>query len=173
MQSLWSRVLAGEAKAPGSYSKRTVNFLSSLDNNDAHLFTSLCTFGWIIGGLVPLIYDVQTAIYNRRGINFGSLQHLDTIGLIQFDSLAGYRRMGLPKKFPVIYYGEPTVIELSKDSENEMNLGHVLFTKIGQELAPICGSQPDAEFQEYVLNTWKQMGYIKEEKIDPPPEANG
>jgi hypothetical protein len=26
MQSLWSRVLAGEANSPGSYSKRTVNF---------------------------------------------------------------------------------------------------------------------------------------------------
>jgi hypothetical protein len=31
MQDLWSRVLAGEANAPGTYSKRTVNFLSDLD----------------------------------------------------------------------------------------------------------------------------------------------
>ena len=31
MQGLWSRVLAGEANAPGSYSKRTVNSLSDLD----------------------------------------------------------------------------------------------------------------------------------------------
>ncbi len=35
MQSLWSRVLSGEANAPGSYSKRTVNFLSDLDKSDA------------------------------------------------------------------------------------------------------------------------------------------
>ena len=31
MQSLWSRVLAGEANAPGTYSNRTVNLLSDLD----------------------------------------------------------------------------------------------------------------------------------------------
>jgi Protein of unknown function (DUF2806) len=173
MQSLWSRVLAGEANAPGSYSKRTVNFLSSLDRTDAQLFTNLCKFGWIIGGLVPLIYDVQNVIYNKWGTNFGSLQHLDTIGLIQFDSLAGYRRMGLPKRFAVSYYGKLTLIELSKESENEMNLGHVLLTKIGQELARICGSQPDEEFQEYILNKWKEMGYIKEEKAEPPSTANG
>ena len=35
MQDLWSRVLAGEANAPGTYSKRTVNFLSALDKTDA------------------------------------------------------------------------------------------------------------------------------------------
>jgi hypothetical protein len=38
MQSLWAKVLAGEANSPGSYSKRTVNFLSSLDKSDAQLF---------------------------------------------------------------------------------------------------------------------------------------
>ena len=31
MQDLWSRILAGEANAPGTYSKRTVNALSDLD----------------------------------------------------------------------------------------------------------------------------------------------
>jgi len=29
MQALWARVLAGEANKPGSYSKRTVNFLTT------------------------------------------------------------------------------------------------------------------------------------------------
>ena len=33
MQNLWSRVLSGEANVPGTYSKRTVNFLSDLDKN--------------------------------------------------------------------------------------------------------------------------------------------
>ena len=31
MQSLWSRVLAGEANAPGTFAKRTVNLLGDLD----------------------------------------------------------------------------------------------------------------------------------------------
>ena len=46
MQSLWARVLAGEANTPGTYSKRTVNFVSELDKNDANLFTKLCRFCW-------------------------------------------------------------------------------------------------------------------------------
>ena len=46
MQILWARVLAGEANAPGTYSKRTVNLLSDFDKSDAELFTKLCGFGW-------------------------------------------------------------------------------------------------------------------------------
>lgn len=44
MQGLWSRVLAGEANIPGTYSKRTVNFLSDLDKAEAELFAKLCGF---------------------------------------------------------------------------------------------------------------------------------
>jgi hypothetical protein len=40
MQNLWAQVLAGEANSPGTYSKRTVNFLSSLDKKDAALIYS-------------------------------------------------------------------------------------------------------------------------------------
>ena len=57
MQILWSKVLAGEANSPGTYSKRTVNFLGSLDKSDAFLFQSLCNFCWSIDNIaVPLIY---------------------------------------------------------------------------------------------------------------------
>ena len=47
MQTLWGRVLAGEANAPGTYSKRTVNLLSDFDKSDAELFTKLCGLGWL------------------------------------------------------------------------------------------------------------------------------
>src|SRR5438105_2045776 len=68
MQDLWSRVLAGEANAPGTYSKRTVNFLPDLDKVDAELFSKLCSFGWMIGNIVPLVFNAQADIYNKQGI---------------------------------------------------------------------------------------------------------
>lgn len=55
MRSLWARMLAGEANQPGSFSKRTVNFVNNLDKIDADLFTKLCGFCWEIGGPAPLI----------------------------------------------------------------------------------------------------------------------
>ncbi len=46
LKSIWSKVLAGEANTPNSFSKRTVNLLASLDKSDAELFTSLCGFSF-------------------------------------------------------------------------------------------------------------------------------
>ena len=156
MQELWSRVLAGEANAPGTYSKRTVNFLSDLDKGEAALFTKFCGFAWVIGNLVPLVFDVQAEIYNKRGIDFSTLQHLDSIGLVKFENMTGFVRQDIPKILTVNYYGRPLNLEKSKDAGNNLEIGTTLFTRTGQELAPICGSKPVEGFFEYVKAQWEQ-----------------
>lgn len=55
MQSLWSSLLAGEATKPGTYSKRTVDFVASMDKKDAELFTKFCQFVWMIGGVSGIL----------------------------------------------------------------------------------------------------------------------
>jgi len=160
MQQLWARVLAGEANTPGTYSKRTVNFLSSLDKQDALLFNRLCGFAWQIGDIVPLIYDEQESLYTEAGINFNALCHLDDIGLISFGQFAGFRRTHLPKQIRIYYYGQPLLIDFPKPEDNELQLGKVLLTQSGQQLAPICGSQPVPQFHEYVLQKWNQQNLV-------------
>ena len=155
MQELWSRVLAGEANGPGTYSKRTVNFLSDLDKGEAALFTKFCGFVLVIGSLVPLVFDAQAEIYNNHGIDFGALQHLESIGLVKFEPLAGFLRRDFPKRFTVHYYGRPLNLEMSKDAGNSLKIGKTLLTRTGNELAPICRSKPIDGFLEYVKDQWK------------------
>jgi len=133
MQDIWARVLAGEANAPGTYSKRTVNFLGDLDKKDAELFQSLCSFGWFIGKFTPLIFDAQAPIYNDKGLNFNTLTHLDSIGLIRFDSLSGFTRLKLPKQFNVGYCGIPLALTMNNESDNQLPIGHALLTRMGEE----------------------------------------
>jgi hypothetical protein len=171
IQGLWSRILAGEANSPGTYSKRTVNFLSDLDKSDAELFTRLCGFGWMIRNVVPLMYDEQHEIYNKQGINFSTLSHLESIGLIQFQVL-GFRRLQLPKIFTVFYYGTPVALDMQKESDNSMDLGKVMLTKVGRELAPVCGSQPVEGFVDYVRDKWKSLNYIRDENTERREGAN-
>ena len=155
MQSLWSQVLAGEANVPGTYSKRTVNLLSELDKSDAELLTQLCGFCWVIGDFVPLVFDFQAEIYNRHGINFNTVSHLESIGLVQ-GGFTGFSKLNLPKRFIVHYYGKPLFLEMPKDADNKLKIGQTRLTKIGQELAPICGSKPVDGFYKYVREQWKQ-----------------
>ncbi len=162
MQRLWASVLAGEANSPGVFSRKTVNLIADLDKSDAQLFGKLCSFGWMIGNVTPLVFDVQEKIYNAHSIDFSSLIHLESLGLIQFNNLSGFRRLGLPKQFAIFYYGKAVKLSMANDENNELELGHVLLTQAGQQLAPICGSRPVPEFLSFIIERWKAAGYAPE-----------
>lgn len=157
MQQLWARVLAGEANAPGAFARHTVNLLANLDKNDAELFMRLCGFGWDIGDIVPFVFDVHAEIYNQNGINFNSLAHLESLGFIQFNSVVGYQRLKLPKSITAYYYGKPVNLTLPADTDNKLQLGVVLLTRAGQQLAPVCGSTPIDGFFDFVCSKWGEQ----------------
>ena len=159
MQSLWANILAGEANAPGKFSKRTVEFVSTLDKRDAEIFTKFCTFCWMIGYVTPLIFDNNNRIYNDMGINFETLSHLDSIGLVSFDAIGTFIRSDFPKFIHVFYYGTPVTIEFPAD-KNTLQLGKVTMTRIGMELAPIAGATRSNEYFQHVLEKWGRENYI-------------
>jgi len=159
MQSVWSSILAGEANAPGSFSKRTIELIASLDKRDAELFSKFCSFIWVIGNAAPLVYDSQHAIYVDNGINFESLSHLDSLGLITFNNIAGFQRLKLPKRFAVLYFAQVVIVEMPQEAENSMQIGNAVLTRAGHELARIVGTKPLPEFKEYVLKKWQEFGY--------------
>lgn len=169
MQEVWARVLAGEANKAGTYSKRTINFLNDLDKSDADLFTRLCGFVWQIHNPVPIVLDWSDGIYEGNGISFNSLSHLESIGLIRFESTAGYTIGELPKTVVTSYFGQSFTIDMNYESRNVLPVGQVLFTKIGLELSPICGSQPVDGFVEYVNKRWGLS--IPTPASDPPTQA--
>jgi hypothetical protein len=160
MQSLWASLLAGEANKPGTFSKRTVEFTHDMDKSDAQLFTNLCSFGWYSGEVFPLVYDASDEIYGQKGITFASLKHLDDIGLVSFQSLSGFQLQGLGQSVRWLYYGTPIDIEFQNTEKNDLQIGKVLLTKVGQELAPICGSVKIEGFMDYVVCEWRKLNYI-------------
>ena len=160
MQSLWARLLSGEATTPGTFSKRTVDFVSTIDKKDAALFTSLCQFVWMIGEPIPLIFDVAHSVYENRGITFASLKHLDAIGLISFEATTIYHRIGFTKYADMFYFGFPTRVEFPDDANNQLAAGHALLTSTGKELLAICGPERNQEFYEYVIEQWSTKNLI-------------
>ncbi len=169
MQCLWARVLAGQANSPGSFSKRTVEILSDLEKSDAILFSKLCGFGFHIDKKVsPLVYDIKHSIYTDHEITFMSLSHLESLGLVHFNNLSGYVLQGLGQKGYVHYLGNKVWIEFQQPENNELQLGNVLLTQAGEQLAQICGGQPMEGFIDYVKEKWKSFGY----KTEPNAEQD-
>jgi hypothetical protein len=158
MQQLWANILAGEANLPSSFSKRTIDLVASLDKQDAVLFTKLCNFCWV-DGLYPLIYNYENDIYIKNGINFAELLHLDSIGFIKFESITGFARPNLPRLININYFNNVVCIEFNSDNNN-LEIGQVVFTQVGKQLAKICDAIPFEEYYNYVLHKWiNECGY--------------
>jgi hypothetical protein len=171
MQKLWAKLLAGEANCPGTISKRTVNLLADLDKRDAELFTRLCDFAWVIeNNIVPLVFDINLDLYNRVGLYFSTLSHLETLGLIQFDNLAGFRLQHLPKKITAIYYDRPLELTLLRDADNVLVTGRVLLTRAGYDLARICDCKSSDGFFDFVYDRWANQNLVP--KKEPSPDLS-
>ncbi len=159
MQDIWSRILAGEANAPGTFTKRTINLMESLDKNDAQSFVKLCSFNWKLGDNIgPLIYDSKAEIYTSKGINFNVLQHLDVIGLICFEPLSGYKILPTSQTIVVTYQASSYNINLPNKKDNAIQVGKVLLTNVGKELASICVPEAVDGLSEYIIEQWKKQG---------------
>ncbi len=157
MQTMWAKILAGEANVPGTFSKKTIEITGSLDKYDANLFTNFCTFCWEFGIKTPIITDIEEPLYSRAGLDFMSLTHLNDIGLIVFDNMSGYNRLGLQKSVTIFYYGRPLTIEFPGEL-NSLAVGRVILTRAGLQLAAISGSTGSNEYFYYMINQWLSQG---------------
>jgi hypothetical protein len=161
MQTLWGKVLAGEANAPGTYSKRTVAFLETLDKSDAALFETLCRFVWMFNGPIAFVYDPEQPMCRDHGLTFGTLTHLESLGLITFNSITGFSATKLPKTGALCYgYGQTLyMLEHSSTPPPELAIGRVLLSSVGRQLVPLCDFEPVEGLDRFVLGHWQKAGY--------------
>ncbi|SCY50897.1 Protein of unknown function [Nitrosospira sp. Nl5] len=129
------------------------------DNEDAELFKSLCQFAWVQGEPLPLIYELENEIYTKQGINLPALKHLEAIGLISLES-KGYVKKRFGRHTRLFYHGRPTKIQFPQDTNNQLDLGHVLLTDLGKSLAAVRDARHNPEFYEYVIEKWFQQGLV-------------
>lgn len=165
MQDLWSRILAGEANSPGSFSRKTVNLMADLDKASAQLFVSLCRFRWrISNAFYPLILDFKEQVYTNNGISLFSVGQLDSIGLVQISSL-GFQLANRPIEIVATYYDRSVRLKFPKETGNALSIGEVLLTPSGEELSRIVKPTPIDGFFEFVYDRWASDALV-------PPRGN-
>lgn len=164
MQSIWAKLLAGEASKPGSYSKRTLSVVSHMSKDEAHNFTRLAQCVWTLkdplgDSLLPLIFDIHGNKWGMTELNWGAIAHLESIGLIQVVPL------GLIEDGPTLrleYFGEAYTVKAKATGYNEdckVDVGMVQLTQVGSELYPICGAERNEQYVTYVIDKWKELKY--------------
>ena len=160
MQSLWARLLAGEVAKPGSFSLRTLALVQVMGKDDANIFTRFCSLVWQTpNGLTPIVPDLEK-VDSLVGVQLGFMDfiRLDSLGLIRFAEVAGFRLTFTDDPHLIYhYYGRQHI--LTKQGARDLNIGKAILTEVGKELAVIAGSSPNEEYRNWAVSTFRERGW--------------
>jgi len=158
MQQIWANILTEQINTPEKFSKRTVNTVSGFDKYDAETFENLCRFNWIVDDeTIPLIFQFYWVedIYKNNGINLDTINHLESIGLINNSIQTGYSKDFDTNNMTAVY--EKRHLQLfSNKSREQVDIGCITLTKTGKELATICKPETVDDFFDYVKERWEE-----------------
>ena len=157
MQSLWSRLLANEANSPGSVSRRAVNLLADLDKEDAEKFSILSNFCWSFGKPTPMIFGHTDDVVMKYGLNFESLAHLESLGLVRI-AVSEFKYTNLvPGVVSFDYFKRKLVLNLQS---SDLYTGKVMLTPTGVQLSKVATTGPLDDVFEYVREHYKGKGLL-------------
>lgn len=159
MQLLWSKILARKANSPSSFSKKSIDLVSSIEKSDAEAFSKFCSLVWIIGDETPIMFDTDHAVIRDAEISFSLLTHLDDIGLVSFNPITGFSRTAVTDYAEVFYFGTPLHLGLRKEGDKyKLPTGKVLLTQVGKQLSSISGASRSEKYFNYVVEQWIEKG---------------
>jgi hypothetical protein len=175
MQTIWSKILAGEVAQPGSFSKRTLAAVRLLEKSEAESFTKLCGYVWLghCEGLFFRLPQVWTYL-ETKGLYYASLLHFQSIGLL---STEASRIIHHGSTLELNYHG--TAYVLTPHSEPRAipypAFPISLLTPVGIQLGHISGSDGDPDFPAVVATALKTVliDMVAKEAPDtqaPPPQ---
>jgi hypothetical protein len=167
MEHLWAKILAGEARKPGSFSKRCLDFLSTFEKEEAQLFTSVCKFILEVNGeRILTIFDWGIPIYTKEGVTLGSLSRLSAIGLLQFSPPtwnSSFTRIYKHPQIEVRYFGELRYFSYGANNPPlapgglPVNFGVAELTELGKQLSRIAGATAVSDFFDHVQKEWSLL----------------
>ena len=183
MRLLWAQLLASETNSPGSKSRKSVNVLADLEPEDARLFRALSDFRLLRIRTLPftfpgappaarsrfntapnppilVVLEPQNELYSARGVDFESLAHLESLGLVNVVP-QGYQ-IG-PGKIHLFHSRGDLILT----AESPVPLGQAYLTTAGAQLTELCFplESPDG-FPEYLANFWRSQGIVVSEDLN-------
>lgn len=158
MQTLWSKVIAGEANASGSWSRRTVSFMETMEKSDAKGLELVCSFAIRAPVYLPFIYDLSNVVYVKNGLMRGLLNHLEERGLVRQAPPLGFHQIPIQfRRSSVTYFDETFTLDFARDGAN-FNTGTVYLTDLGQQIARLCTPRKIEGLTEYLIQEWAKSG---------------
>lgn len=158
LKLLWGKILKKQCES-GSISKRLLMIIPQMDSQNAIAFTGLLSASMYFltddreKKYMPIIFSSNEE--EGSPIRYDDYVELQSLGLIEFSfsPLGGYYET-FPDGCSEIYYFDEIYTDLVVD--NKLNVGSVILTRAGQELASIIETE---KIPDYISNIC--MPYLK------------
>jgi hypothetical protein len=158
LQKLWGSVLAGEVKAPGKYSIRTLEFLKTLSKAEAEMISKLA--GYVIDGRID---RDQEKYLESNGLSFSWLLQMQELGVV-----SGVEALGLNTKYKSVKEGRfinvlvshnKALIVEHEDFSKVLEFKVYKLTNIGKQVLGLGSFEPDIEYLRLVGKEFATKGF--------------
>lgn len=184
IQWIWGKILANEFERPGSTPPNMIRILSEITPALASAFRYICSMCiWILplnengdiqGAFQKLFvpYTKNDEKFRECGVSFNVLNELETLGVIRFESLAGYISKGIINDKILICIGDK--LDVIKEYEKgEFPIGNVMLTSVGEALKSITDSVEIDDYYVMIKQYLVDKGVKFAEEHDYYAEING
>jgi hypothetical protein len=158
LQRLWGSVLAGEVKAPGKYSIRTLEFLKTLSKAEAELISRMANFA-INGRIVRS----QEAFLETKGLTFTIFLEMQELGILSGAESAGitttYRSNNAENFSSVLISHNKALVISHEDASKTFQLEVYLLTAVGMQVIGLGSFEPDPEYLLLVAKDILKQGF--------------
>jgi hypothetical protein len=138
LQLLWGRILAGEVKAPGSISLRTMEFLRNLSQREAQQISMLAPY--VLGNVV---FSEASDLLSAAGLSFNvllELQYLGVLGGVESRDWAIQWKSKRPDAFVASLKCHSRLLVItSDDPDRKLTCPVYQLTPIGEQVVGLGG----------------------------------
>lgn len=145
MQSLWGNLLAGEIKEPGSFSLRTLNFLSNTTQSEAEQIAQLVPFV-----LSDRIMNLNNELLTSFGLTFDFLLKMQELGILSNPETLGlettFTSLNTDSYLYQLNSHNKALIVKNDNPSKELRLNCCLLTATGREIIKLCSIKSNEDY---------------------------
>ena len=155
---MWGSVLAGEVKAPGRYSIRTLEFLKTLSKVEAEMISKLASY--VIDGRVA---RGQMEYLTSKGLSFSMLLQMQELGVV-----SGIEALGLTTTYKsvvedkfiraLVSHSKALIVE-HEDASKTLEFEIYMLTAVGRQVLGLGSFEPDIEYLRLVGKEFAKKGF--------------
>ncbi len=168
IQLIWGKILSNEFDNPGTTPPNMIRILSEMTPTYAKAFRQLCSMRFLLVSIseneeITGAYWKTAVPYNELmgelGISFQVINELETLGVIKFDSVAGYITTGIKDKKVLLCVNGKTM-EITQHESGNVPIGDVILTSAGETLKNITTIEEIQGYDEAIKKYMCSKGVI-------------